>query len=158
MPPARSVVLRCAQQHWAGACEVFVLTGKSAIPEEPTWTIVQRGSDLVTIAERGEHDFPLLVIDVPDEPPMWVRPLLERLRRSGLGLVHYVLDGDPTDEDLATWHGEVGRPAVLDLVSPVDPLRVLELLDRGEPIASIGGVPVSAALLLALRAEVTVGG
>jgi hypothetical protein len=157
LPTALPVVRRCIASHWAGTCEVFALTGKAQVPGEPGWTVVERGSDLVRIVEQDGHDFPLLVIDVPGEPPLWVRPLLERLRRSDLGLVHYVLDGDPTDEDLATWHGELGRPAVLDLVSPLEPARVLGLLDRGEPIASIAGVPVTASLLLALRSEVAVG-
>ncbi|MCP4227279.1 MAG: hypothetical protein GY773_28375, partial [Actinomycetia bacterium] len=63
------------------------------------------------------------------------------------------LDGDPTDEDLATWHGQLGRPSVLDLASPIEPDRAMELLDRGEPIASISGVGLSAELLLALKME-----
>jgi hypothetical protein len=158
LPSLLPVARRCASQHWAGACEVFALTSQPEIVDEPEWQVVGRGSDLVRVAEQRQADFPLLVIDVPAELPMWVRPLLERLRRSGLGLVHYVLDGDPTDEDLATWHGQVGRPSVLDLLSAVRPHRALDLLDRGEPIASIAGVPVSAALLLALRSEAGVGG
>jgi len=94
------------------------------------------------------------VLDIPQELPSFVRPLVARLRDGGVGLVRYVLDGDPDDEDLATWHGELGRPSVLDLASAVEPRRVLELLDRGEPVASVAGMAITTELLLALRASI----
>ena len=151
---AAPVVRRCGERHWAGHCQVFVLTEQTEVLIEP-WTVVHGDDDLVAAVDRHPTDFPLLVIDVPPLLPPWLRPLLDRLRQSGLGLVHYVLDGNPTDEDLATWHGEIGRPSVLDLLSPLSPQRVVDLVDRGEPIASVGGVPLSADLLFALRTEVS---
>jgi hypothetical protein len=151
---AAPVVRRCEERHWAGHSQVFVLTEQTGALIEP-WIVVHGDDDLVAAVDRHPTDFPLLVIDVPPLLPPWLRPLLDRLRQSGLGLVHYVLDGNPTDEDLATWHGEIGRPSVLDLLSPLSPQRVVDLVDRGEPIASVGGVPLSADLLFALRTEVS---
>lgn len=148
---AVGVAQRCRAGHWVSDCDVFVLTEEPEIPTEPTWTVLRRPSDVVAVLENSESDFPLLVIDIQRELPAWVRPLVVRLRESGVGLVHYVLDDDPSNEDLATWHGELGRPSVLDLAAHVAPGRVLELLDRGEPIASVAGMPISTELLLALR-------
>lgn len=145
------IVERCQSNHWVSDCEVFVLSEREQVPGQPTWTMVRRPSEIVSVLESGESDFPLLVIDVPRELPAWIRPLIVRLRQGGVGLVHYVLGDDPSDEDLATWHGELGRPSVLDLAAPVGPDRVLELLDRGEPISSVAGMPISTELLLALR-------
>ncbi|MEM7275026.1 MAG: hypothetical protein AAF547_18230 [Actinomycetota bacterium] len=145
------VVDRCQASHWVSQCDVFVLTDRPQLVDDPTWVCLRRPSDVVALLENGGSDFPLIVIDVPQELPVWVRPLVARLREGGVGLVHYVLDGRPGDEDLATWHGEIGKPAVLDLADTVEPARVLELLDRGEPIASVGGSAITADLLLALR-------
>ncbi|MGI9611547.1 MAG: hypothetical protein ACR2QO_01470 [Acidimicrobiales bacterium] len=145
------VAQRCRAGHWISECDVFVLTEQEHLAAEPTWHTVARPSDVVAVLEEGRSDFPLIVLDIPRELPAWVRPLVSRLREGGVGLVHYVLDDDPNDEDLATWHGELGRPAVLDLARPVAPDRVLELLDRGEPIASVAGMPITTELLLALR-------
>ncbi|MGB5760579.1 MAG: hypothetical protein WBM50_26940, partial [Acidimicrobiales bacterium] len=152
---AIGVARRCRADHWSGDCDVFVLTERPEVPGEPTWTTLGRPSDVVAVLEDGSSDFPLIVLDIQRELPPWVRPLVVRLRESGLGLVHYVLDDDPNDEDLATWHGELGRPSVLDLPAHLEPGRVLELLDRGEPIASVAGMPISTDLLLALRLGAT---
>ena len=146
------VVERCRTRHWAGGCDVFLLTDnpRAALPG---WTVVADRAELVTIVADRQSEFPLLAIDVPPMLPAWLRPLLDQLRQAGLGRIHYVLDGDPNDEDLATWHGEIGRPAVLDLVGAPSPRRILDLIDRGEPIASVAGVPLSADLLFALRTD-----
>lgn len=153
LPTAVPVVERCRNGHWAGECDVYVLTNR---PHEagPGWTVVADGAELTAVVADRQAEFPLVVVDVPPLLPAWVRPLLDGLREAGVGRIHYVLDGDPTDEDLATWHGEIGRPAVLDLVGAPPPRRVLELVDRGEPLASIAGVAMSADLLFALRREV----
>ncbi len=146
-----SVAKRCSSRHWVGECDVFVLTERPEVPGEPDWKILRRPSDVVQVLEDGESDFPLIVLDIERDLPAWVRPLVARLRQSGVGLVHYVLDDEPSDEDLATWFGELGRPSVLDLAAYVPPSRVTALLDRGEPIASVAGKPISTDLLLALR-------
>lgn len=148
------VVANCREHHWMrSACDVFVLTKRRRLPEFPSWTIVDQPSDLVAVLDDGRSDFPILVIDVPADLPAFVRPLVKRLRDGGVGLVHYVLDGDPDDEDLATWYGEIGQPSVLDLASPVAPARVLDLFDRGDPVVSVAGRPLTAELLLAFRAD-----
>ena len=147
----RPVVAACQAGHWAGGGEVVVLTDRAGAVPDPTWTAVHRASDLVSALEGDDTQFPLPVIDVPGDLPAWLRPLLDRLRSGGVGLVRYVLAGDPSDEDLATWHGGIGRPAVLDLVSPLPPDRVLDLVERGEPVATVADVAVTAQLLFALR-------
>ena len=106
------VAQRCLAGHWVSDCDVFVLTELDHLPAEPTWQTLHRPSDVVAVLEDGRSDFPLLVLDIPRELPAWVRPLVARLRESGVGRVHYVLDDDPSDEDLATWHGELGRPKI----------------------------------------------
>lgn len=148
---AMAVAERCQANHWVNECDVFVLTERRQIPGQPTWTALRRPSEVVAVLDEAQSDFPLIVLDIPRELPAWVRPLIARLRQSGVGLVHYVLDNDPSDEDLATWHGELGRPSVLDLACPVAPERVLELLDRGEPVSSVAGMDITTELLLALR-------
>ena len=151
---AAPVAERCRASHWVTECDVYVLTSRPELVEDPSWKILKRPSDVVALLDDGLSDFPLIVVDIPRELPTWIRPLASRLRAGGVGLVRYVLDDDPSDEDLATWHGELGRPSVLDLVAAVPPNRVLELLDRGEPVASVGGMPITADLLMALRLSV----
>lgn len=151
---ATPVADRCRASHWVSECDVYVLTSRPELVEDPSWKILKRPSDVVTLLDDGLSDFPLIVVDIPRELPTWIRPLTSRLRSGGVGLVRYVLDDDPSDEDLATWHGELGRPSVLDLVAAVPPARVLDLLDRGEPVASVGGMPITADLLMALRLSV----
>ncbi|MEL6982063.1 MAG: hypothetical protein AAFO29_06535 [Actinomycetota bacterium] len=147
------VIDRCRDRHWMGRCDVFVLTQLPSIPDHPDWTPLQRPSDLVAVLDEGGSDFPLLVLDVPCDLPAFVRPLVGTLRERGVGLIHYVLDDQPVDEDLATWHGELGQPSVLDLTGAVPADRVLELVDRGEPVVSVAGNDLSTELLLALRIE-----
>lgn len=147
------VVERCRDRHWMGDCDVFVLTQRRIVADQPGWNVVGQPSELVAVLEDGGSDFPLLVLDVPCDLPAFVRPLVAHLRERGVGLVHYVLDDDPADEDLATWHGELGRPSVLDLAGSIEASRVLELVDRGEPVVSVAGQDLSTELLLALRVE-----
>lgn len=147
------VVERCRDRHWMGDCDVFVLTQRRIVADQPGWQVVGQPSDLVAVLEDGGSDFPLLVLDVPCDLPAFVRPLVAHLRERGVGLVHYVLDDDPADEDLATWHGELGRPSVLDLAGSIEAGRVLELVDRGEPVVSVAGQDLSTELLLAFRVE-----
>jgi hypothetical protein len=141
-----------------GDCEVAVLTSRAELVSEPTWRLVRDGSRLVEIATARRRPFALLVIDVRGpELPLWVGPLLERLRDAGVGLVRHVVAGDPSDDELASGRQVLGEPLVVDLLHAVQPARVLELTGRGAPIASVGGVPLSAELLMAMRAEVADG-
>jgi hypothetical protein len=150
---ALPVARRCRDTHWMSECEVHVLTTRPYVPGEPTWSVADRPSALVDALTASGHGFPLIVLDVPRELPPFVRPLLDRLRHDGVGLVRYVLGGDPSDEDLATWLGELGQPSVLDLASAVAPERVIELLERGEPMGSVAGMAITPELLTALRLD-----
>lgn len=150
---AVAVARRCRDDYWMGVRDVHVLSQRPDLPDDTDWIRVERPSDLVAVLEEDRGGFPVLVLDVPSELPAFVEPLVARLRDCGLGLVHYVLDGDPDDEDLATWYGRLGRPSVLDLVSPIEPARILELIDRGEPVVSVAGMALTPELLLAFRLE-----
>jgi hypothetical protein len=160
---AAVVARRIRGQLWDASAPVALLTDRARgasgadAGEHDPWTVVRRPDALVSALENPHGPAPLIIIDVPGELPSWIPALVERMREGGLGLVHYVLDWNPTDEDLATWLGGLGRPSVLDLAAPVEPERVLSLLDRGEPIASIAGVPLTAELLLALEIETKPG-
>jgi hypothetical protein len=134
-------------------CEVHVLTSRPYVPGEPTWSVADRPSTLVDALGAGGSGFPLIVLDVPGDLPPYVRPLVERLRHDGVGLVRYVLGGDPTDEDLATWLGELGHPSVLDLAAAVAPARIMELLERGEPVGSVAGRALTPEMLTALAVD-----
>lgn len=135
-----------------GSCDVFVLSETAKrVPGHPDWQMVETPARMISVLTEAVSDFPLLVVDVPTNLPRLVEPLVRRLRSAGVGLVHYVLDGDPDDEDLATWYGVLGSPSVLNLAGPLNPSRVVELVDRGEPVVSVAGRPLSAELLVALR-------
>lgn len=131
---------------------VFVHTAdRTAVPR--AWRRVDRPSDLVTALERHRGEDPILAIDVADEPPAWLRPLIGRLQVEGLDLVHCVMDrSDAGPGEIATWLGQAGERVVIDLAFPMEPRRIVDLIDRGEPLASIAGFPITGPLLLALRA------
>ena len=148
VPVARA----CQQRHWTEACEVVMLGDQTAMSGEGSWTLVDDPEELVAAAAGEREGFPLLVVDGGSGPSA-VAPVLAELRAAGAGLVRCALPGHPTDEDLATWTGQVGRPSVIDLVTPIDAGRLLALLERGEPIATVAGVDVTADLILALRLD-----
>jgi hypothetical protein len=147
---ALPVVRRLRREAEAG-CEVVVLSSRAELVCEPSWTLVRNGARL---AEAIHRPGPALVlIDVAASLPAWVGPLVARLRRAGLGLVHYAHDGDPSDADLATARAVLGQPLVVDLAAPVEPDRLVELIDLGEPVASVRGRPLTAELVVAARAS-----
>ncbi len=117
------------------------------------WVRIDRPSDLVTALDRFRADGPIVVIDVVGEPPPWLRPLLGRLRAEGLELIHCLIsDPEPDPVELTSWREEIGDGVVVDLVFPLAPGRVVDLLDRGEPVVSVAGLPMTGPLLMALRA------
>ncbi|MEM7339743.1 MAG: hypothetical protein AAF467_13905 [Actinomycetota bacterium] len=131
---------------------VFVYTTGPNMAGVEGWTRLRRANDLLVALDRFADRGPILVIDAKDVEPDEVDGLIHELRRRGVELVHLVVDQpDPSPEDLATWLGLVGQPSVVDLVFPLAPGRVVDLIDRGEPIASVAGVPISGPLLFALR-------
>jgi hypothetical protein len=138
----------------AGDCEVAVLTKRAEIVSEPGWQLVRDGFRLAELVSAGTHRFLVIVIDTGPELAPWVGPLLRRLREAGMGLVRHAVDGAPCDAELAACSELLGHPLVFDLVQPVGPARVLELVERGDPIASVGGVPLTAELVVAMQAEV----
>lgn len=147
---ALPIVRRLQRQGGPRLHEVVVLSARAEIVAEPSWTLVRTGSRLAEAVHRGTTA--LLVIDVSTQWPVWVGPLVSRLRRAGLGLVHYVVDGDPSDADLAAAHDVLGPQLALDVMSPIGPDRLVELVGRGEPLASVRGIPLTAELLVASRA------
>lgn len=134
-----------------------MLTKRTEIVSEPTWRLVRDGFRLVEAATNRQRPSGLVVIDAGTELAPWVRALVTRLRDAGMGMVRYVVAGDPTDAKLATGCEMLGQPLMVDLVQPAEPSRVLELTGRGEPIATVGGTLLTAELVLAMEAEVARG-
>lgn len=144
------VVRRLQCHHRLGPEDVVVLTARAEIISEPTWRLVRSGAQLVDAAARREAEPTLLVIDAPVEQPIWVAPLLVRLRRAGVDLVRYAVPGSPDSNELEQYRAAPDRRYVIDLVSRVEPARLVKLVQRGHPVATVAGVGVTAELLLAM--------
>ncbi len=130
------------------------------VSEHPTpdcvddgWSVASSNEAIRSVFRDALVPPALLVIDTDRALPMPLAQTVDHLRQYGVELVRLVVDGSPNDEDMATWQGELGRPGVIDLASPIDPQRARQLLRRGEPIASIAGVSVTPELLLALELD-----
>jgi hypothetical protein len=162
--PLRSIVplLRVLERNDEGPGQrsVVVLTNRAEIVSQPTWRLVRDGMRLASAV--GSADLPLaLAIDVDGEGeesepgglPIWVDPLLDRLRRNGMGLVRVAVTGPIDEERLVAMERAIGGRVLFDLLTAVEPGRALRMLDAGLPIGSIVGVPVTAELLLTLRHE-----
>ncbi len=152
-----SVVRRLQQHHHYAPGVVTVLTTRSEIVSEPSWELVRSDHELLSAAVRRAGQAQLLMIDVPADIPVWLTTLLDRLTMAGLECVRLVVDGRPTGDELTRLETELGRAHAVDLVTKVPPRLVLDLLDAGHPIASVGGAPINPEFLLALREEVSHG-
>lgn len=142
-------VIRRLQRSRGGSCDVVVLSTRAEIMCEPGWTLARNGARLAEAAHRPGPV--VLVIDVPVPLPLWVGPLVERLRRAGMGLVHHAVEGDPDPDDLAAATAVLGQPLEFDLISPVDPGRLVALIDVDAPVSSVRGEPLSPELVVAAR-------
>ncbi|MCP4225341.1 MAG: hypothetical protein GY773_18550 [Actinomycetia bacterium] len=130
--------------------DVVVLTTRAEIVSEPSWNLVRQDRSLIEAAAQSGDRSKLLVIDVPAELPIWVAPLIDRLRSVGIDLVRFVVPGSPVPDDLLGFWAGPENPYVIDLVSRLAPERVVRLVKHGHPVATIAGVDLSAALLLAM--------
>jgi len=144
-------VVRRLQRETGGRCEVVVLTTRAELVCEPGWTLVRNGARLAEAVHRPGTA--IVVIDVAEGAPLpgWLAPLVARLRRAGLVRVHLAADEDPDDATLVAAGEALGHPLVLDLAAPVAPGRMVDLLDRSVPVASVRGHALSAELVLAAR-------
>lgn len=144
-------VVRRLQREVGGRCEVVVLTTRAELVCEPGWTLVRNGARLAEAVHRPGTA--IVVIDVPEGAPLpgWLSPLVARLRRAGMARVHLAADDDPDDASLIAAYEALGHPLVLDLAAPVAPARLVELIDRSVPVASVRGHSLSPELLLAAR-------
>lgn len=148
-------LLQC--QHRLDPSDVIVLTSRAEIVSEPGWQLVRSSHQMVEAAQDRDRRPTLLVIDVPVELPVWVAPLLDRLRRAGLGLVRYAVPGTPAERHLLGYRDQANLPYVIDLVSRIRPAELARMFDEGHPIATIAGSELNAELLMALREQVTLG-
>lgn len=144
-------VVRRLQREAGGRCEVVVLTTRAELVCEPGWTLVRNGARLAEAVHRPGPA--IVVIDVAEGGPLpgWLAPLVARLRRAGMVRVHVAADDDPDDATLIAAGEVLGHPLVLDLAAPVAPGRLVELLDRSVPVASVRGHALTAELVLAAR-------
>jgi hypothetical protein len=135
-----------------GRRAVLVLTNRAEIVSQPTWCLVRDGAHLTSAL--GTLGSPTVVaIDIDGELPIWLGPLVARLRGGGLGLIRLAVPGEPEERQLASMMTAVDPPLTIELLTPVEPERVLQLIEAGYPIGSISGAPVSAELLVAMRRE-----
>ncbi len=144
-------VVRRLQREASGGCEVVVLTTRAELVCEPGWALVRSGARLAEAVHRPGGA--IVVIDVAEggPPPGWLAPLVAGLRRAGLVRVHLAADDEPDDASLVAASQALGHPLVLDLAAAVAPGRLVELLDRSVPVASVRGHALSAELILAAR-------
>ncbi len=168
MPAARNVivgplaaaipVIRAHQGGYGlGPSDVVVLTARSTATIDAQWTLVRSSAQLLATAVASNPSPTVLVIDAPTAIPSWVGPLVNRLSgEAGIGLVRFVVPGLPDDDGLARCRtGGGGRPYVIDLTARVPPGTVLDLLDDGHPIATVGGADVTGELVVAMRDRTT---
>lgn len=148
-------LLQC--EHRLGSNDVIVLTSRAEIVSEPSWQLVRSSHQMLEAAGRRAGQPTLLVVDVPVELPVWVDPLLDRLRRADLGLIRYAVPGTPSELDLVRYRDEANLPYVIDLVSKVRPDDLARIIDAGHPVATIAGIELNAELLMALREQVSLG-
>ena len=130
---------------------VHVLTPRAEVVSEPGWHLVREGAQLARVVESTPSPL-VAVIDVGGDEPIWLEPLVGRLRRAGIDLVRHVVAGHPSDRDIDRLLDLSSGPASIDLCDPVRPERVLRLLDRSVAVVSVGGLPLSPEVLAALRA------
>jgi len=140
--------LQCERRMAPG--DVTVLTNRAGIVSEPSWQLVRTGRQLFDVAAATQGTPSLLVVDTAVELPVWVKPLLARLRTVGIDLIRYVIPGTPVAEDLVQYRTGHNEPYAIDLVSRADPDLLLSLIRRGHPVATVGGVELSAPLVMAM--------
>ena len=145
------VVRRLQCRHRLAPDDVTVLTSRAEIVSEPSWHLVRSGRQLVEAARARADQPALLVMDAPIELPIWVAPLLTRLRATGLDLVRYIVPGSPAPDDLIRFWTGPDEPYVIDLVSRVQPSLLVQLVEHDHPVATVAGVELSAELLVAMR-------
>lgn len=157
-PLARTMpVIRTVQcETGIAAADVIVLTDRSEVVSEPSWQLVRSGQQMMEAAEERSHRAAVLAVDVDVDLPVWVEPLIGRLRRSGLGVARYVVDHLDQIEILVHHRGADAGDYVIDINPRIEPKELVALIDRGLPIATVAGVAVNAELLMAMRG-LTVG-
>lgn len=133
--------------------DVIVLTPRAEVISEPSWSLINSGQHMLE-AMAGRRGKPAVVaIDVDIELPVWVEPLLMKLRQYGLGVTRYLL-ADLDQLEILLHHRGAGSGAfMIDISRPLPPAELVELIDRHLPIATVAGVNINAELLLAMRGQ-----
>lgn len=136
---------------------VYVLTTRAEIVSEPGWELVRDGGRLVRLVAAGDGEPAVVVIDVPAEHPIWLAPLIQRLRTAGAGLVRHTVVGSVTAERIESCERVAGGSWELDLPMAIDPVHLMDLLDDGVAVSTVGGADLGPELLVALRREAQQG-
>lgn len=135
------------------ADSVIVLTPRAEVVSEPSWRLVRSGQQMLEAIDERRDQPAVLAIDVDIELPVWVEPLLTRLRHHGLGVTRYLLDDVDQIDILLHHRGPSNGAFMIDIGRPLQPEDLVELVDRGLPIATVAGVTINAELLLAMRSH-----
>ncbi len=132
---------------------VIVLTPRAEVVSEPSWCLVRSGQQMLEAIDERRDQPAVLAIDVDIELPVWVEPLLTRLRHHGLGVTRYLLADVDQIEILLHHRGASNGAFMIDISRPLQPEDLVELVDRRLPIATVAGVSINAELLLAMRSQ-----
>ncbi|MEM9893280.1 MAG: hypothetical protein AAF962_20620 [Actinomycetota bacterium] len=132
---------------------VIVLTPRAEVVSEPSWCLVRSGQQMLEAIDDRRDQPAVLAIDVDIELPVWVEPLLTRLRHHGLGVTRYLLGDVDQIEILLHHRGASNGAFMIDISRPLQPEDLVELIDRRLPIATVAGVSLNAELLLAMRSQ-----
>jgi hypothetical protein len=146
--------------------ELAVLTDEIELRGIPTWQLAESSRDLATRLQHWHGDARRGVGVIEADGAAWdetgtVQPLTPRLLhtidrvRNGnvVGLVRLALRGLPPVADLHEALATLGGSCVIDLAVAPHPDQLLEAVNARLPIATITGRPVTAPLVMALRAR-----
>lgn len=152
LPVARAT----QQKEWIGAEDLAVLSSRATVAGIPSWQMVSRVADLHWAMNewRASQRRGIVVVDTLDLHTEELHRLISQLRSNGADLVRVTL---PIEVDLGAFVEMVsglGGSIAVDLPAGTTPEDILSMLDRGMLIATIGGLPLTAELLVALRSEV----
>ncbi|MEL7154957.1 MAG: hypothetical protein AAFN30_00005, partial [Actinomycetota bacterium] len=133
--------------------DVVVLTPRAEVVSEPSWCLVHSGQQMLEAMGHRQGRPAVVAVDVGIEMPVWVEPLLTRLRHNGLGVTRYLLTDADQLEILLHHRGTSNGAFMIDISRPLAPEELVELIDRRLPIATVAGVSINAELLLAMRGQ-----
>lgn len=152
---ALPIARRCQQNEWIGIENLAVLSPRSSIAGVPSWQTVSRVDDLHWAMNewRATQRRGIVVVDTKEIDADQLLVLIGQLRKNGADMVRIALPPDLEISAFTKMSREIGEPIAVDLPAGTSPEAVLNALDQGLRLGSIGGFSLTAELLVALRSE-----